>query len=179
VNRRTVAQPETEFARDRAAALGAIANARSDPRFYIVDRDLRVVSASHGMTDASQDGLPPDVHTAVASLLERRPGRNAPLVTALRGDSILRLVPADGREPLFVIFVSQARNPLALAAKRYGFTSREIEVLELLMPGRSSTDIAAHLQISHLTVLQHIRNVGHKMGISKRKEIVAALLGVS
>jgi DNA-binding CsgD family transcriptional regulator len=34
------------------------------------------------------------------------------------------------------------------------------------------------LSISDLTVLQHVKNVGIKMGISKRKEIVATLTGV-
>lgn len=179
MNRRTVAHPEHGYGDDRSAALGAIAHARREPRFYIVDRELRLLSSSHGMTDAADRALPLDVHAVVLALLERRHARSAPLVAPLRGDSILRLVPTDGPEALYVIFVSQARNPLALAAKRYGFTSRELEVLELLLPGRSTSDIAAILQISHLTVLQHVRNVGHKMGTSKRKDIVAALLGIT
>jgi len=90
----------------------------------------------------------------------------------------LRLVPGVGPESLYVIFVTAARNPIALAAKRYGFTTREIEVLELLLQGKSTGDIAATMSISHLTVLQHVKNVGHKMGVSKRKEIVATLTGV-
>jgi DNA-binding CsgD family transcriptional regulator len=171
-------QAERPPARDRVAVLGAIAHARRDPRFYIVDRELRLVSASSGMTDAEHPALPPDVRAAARSLLERR-RTGEPLVTSLGGDSILRLVPSDGHESLYVIFVSQSRNPLALAAKRYGFTSREVEVLELLLPGRSTSEVAAALSISDLTVLQHVKNVGIKMGISKRKEIVAALVGVA
>ncbi len=161
----------------RSAALGVIARSRRDPQFYIVDGALRLVSATAGLADSARPSLPDDIREAARILLERRRSGSEALVIQLRHDAILRLVPADGPEPLYVIFVTEARNPIALAAKRYGFTARESEVLALLLQGKSTGDIAATLSISHLTVLQHIKNVGYKMGVSKRKEIVATLTG--
>lgn len=172
-----VEQLETGTRLSRAAALSSIARARRDPQFYIVDANLRLISATAGLADAAHPSLPPDIRDAARMLLDRRRSDEA-LVTPLRDDAILRLVPGVGPESLYVIFVTAARNPIALAAKRYGFTTREIEVLELLLQGKSTGDIAATMSISHLTVLQHVKNVGHKMGVSKRKEIVATLTGV-
>jgi DNA-binding CsgD family transcriptional regulator len=177
---RTIAieQPETGTRLSRGAALSAIARARRDPQFYIVDGDLRLLSATACLSDAAHPSLPPDVRDAARMLLERRSVPGEALVTPLRDDAILRLVPAVGPKSLYVIFVTEARNPIALAAKRYGFTTREIEMLELLLRGKSTGEIAETLSISHLTVLQHVKNVGYKMGVSKRKEIVATLTGV-
>lgn len=177
---RTIAieQPETGTRLSRGAALSAIARARRDPQFYIVDGDLRLLSATACLSDAAHPSLPPDVRDAARMLLERRRVPGEALVTPLRDDAILRLVPAVGPKSLYVIFVTEARNPIALAAKRYGFTTREIEMLELLLRGKSTGEIAETLSISHLTVLQHVKNVGYKMGVSKRKEIVATLTGV-
>jgi DNA-binding CsgD family transcriptional regulator len=176
---RTIAieQPETGTRLSRAAALSAIARARRDPQFYIVDGNLRLLSATESLADAERPSLPPDVREAARLLLGRRRVPGEALVIPLHDDAILRLVPAVGPESLYVIFVTEARNPIALAAKRYGFTTREIEMLELLLQGKSTGDIAAKLSISHLTVLQHVKNVGQKMGVSKRKEIVATLTG--
>jgi DNA-binding CsgD family transcriptional regulator len=168
---------ETGTRSSRAGALSAIARARRDPQFYIVDGNLRLLSATAGLADAACPSLPPDVRDAARMLLDRRRSDEA-LVSPLPNDAILRLVPCVGPEPLYAIFVTEARNPIALAAKRYGFTTREIEVLALLLQGKSTGDIAATMSISHLTVLQHVKNVGQKMGVSKRKEIVATLTGV-
>ncbi len=89
----------------------------------------------------------------------------------------MRVVPTVGGEPLYVVFMSPARDPLARAIERYSFTNREGDVVALLLQGQSTSDIADELCISQLTVLQHVKNVGRKIGVSKRKEIVATLTG--
>jgi DNA-binding NarL/FixJ family response regulator len=174
----TVEPAESEAGLSRAALLSAIARKRRDPLFYVVDADLQLMCASAGLANSGRTSLPPEVRDAARMLLERPRLASETLVTPLGERSILRLVPAAGSKPLFVIFVTEARNPIALAAKRYGFTTREIDVLELLLRGKSTGAIARELTISDLTVLQHVKNVGHKMGVSKRKEIVATLVGV-
>jgi DNA-binding CsgD family transcriptional regulator len=160
-----------------ATALSAIARARRDPRFYIVDGDLRLLSASAGLLDSELNCLPADVYAVAQRLLARSRTESANLTAPLGNDAIVRLVPAAGPGKMYVIFVSEARNPIALATKRYGFTIRESEVLEHVVRGKSTGDIAGVLTISELTVLQHVRNIGKKVGVSKRKEIVAALAG--
>lgn len=60
-----------------------------------------------------------------------------------------------------------------------GFTEREIEVLELLLQGRTNKQIAASLGISDFTVRDHVSSLLRKSGASTRTELAFfAALGV-
>src|ERR1700694_2206303 len=61
----------------------------------------------------------------------------------------------------------QAPAPLA------GLTSREHEVLRLLVAGRSNKEIAAALFISPKTASVHVSNILGKLGASSRTEAAA------
>ncbi len=54
---------------------------------------------------------------------------------------------------------------------------RESEVVELLVAGASTAEIAAELSISEATVRKHIEHVREKFGVRSRVELVARLLG--
>jgi DNA-binding NarL/FixJ family response regulator len=51
-------------------------------------------------------------------------------------------------------------------------TPRQIEVLRLLEQGRTTTQIAAELHLSHETVRNHIRRLMHRLGAHTRLEAV-------
>jgi two-component system, NarL family, nitrate/nitrite response regulator NarL len=55
------------------------------------------------------------------------------------------------------------------------FTDREVEVLELLVAGMSTAEIAAQLSIRQVTVRRHISHAVHKLHVSTRAEAVALL----
>ena len=56
-----------------------------------------------------------------------------------------------------------------------GLTARELEVLRLLVDGRSSHEIAATLFVSPRTVSTHMTNIFTKLNVNSR----AALVGLA
>jgi DNA-binding NarL/FixJ family response regulator len=71
----------------------------------------------------------------------------------------------------------QPTAPLAQAPEVVGpLTAREIEVLELVVEGRSNSEIAAALVISESTVKNHLRNILEKLHL--RNRIQAAVYAV-
>jgi DNA-binding CsgD family transcriptional regulator len=64
--------------------------------------------------------------------------------------------------------VRAALVPEAPATAPYGLTAREIEVLRLLVDGRSDREIADALFISPRTAQTHVTNILNKLGVSSR-----------
>jgi DNA-binding NarL/FixJ family response regulator len=66
--------------------------------------------------------------------------------------------------------VAMARQPMRTgsAATPAGLSSRELEVLRLLVDGRSDREIAAALFISHHTVMRHVSSILGKLGVESR-----------
>ena len=55
-------------------------------------------------------------------------------------------------------------------------TSRELEVLELIVRGQSNKEIGASLSISEATVKSHINNILGKLGVTDRTQAVTTAL---
>lgn len=64
----------------------------------------------------------------------------------------------------------------AAPARDYGLTGREVQVLELLVAGRSQKQIAGDLSLSPHTVNSHIRNIYAKLHVQSRSSAVAKAL---
>ena len=60
-----------------------------------------------------------------------------------------------------------------------GFTSREVEVLEMLQRGVSNSKIGELLIISERTVRFHLKNIGDKLSASGKAEIIARAISLS
>jgi DNA-binding CsgD family transcriptional regulator len=65
----------------------------------------------------------------------------------------------------------------AYLQKRYGLTSREVEVAMLLAQGRSNTAVAAALHISSHTARHHTQRILAKLGVHSRAEAGAKIRG--
>jgi DNA-binding CsgD family transcriptional regulator len=63
--------------------------------------------------------------------------------------------------------------PLILQA--YGLTGREAEVVQLVLRGRSTEQMAADLVVSPLTVQQHLKAVFEKVGVHSRRDLAAQI----
>jgi DNA-binding CsgD family transcriptional regulator len=59
---------------------------------------------------------------------------------------------------------------------RYDLTARELEVLQLMVGGRSDGEIASKLFISKKTVSVHVNNIKGKLGAESRVHIVTTAL---
>ena len=61
-------------------------------------------------------------------------------------------------------------------AGEHGITARELEIVELILKGRSNKQIAEHLCIAHHTVKNHLYRLYQKMGFKNRHELVTFFL---
>ena len=68
---------------------------------------------------------------------------------------------------------SQLKRPAALKGKRHaGLTPRELEVLQMIVDGKSNKEIASTLDLSANTVAVHRANMMDTLGIHKAAELV-------
>ncbi len=167
-----------------------------EPGTIIVDQDLTLVAATDqawrwigrlGMRPASDDEPLPGFIYAIAT-------RVAASAAQPQRPARVRLQAADGRwavvrvAPLthgpragkgYAITLEAARSddlaPLLMRA--WGFTPREREVARLVIDGLSTDDIAAALFISAHTVRDHLKAIFGKVGVSRRRDLAAALAG--
>jgi DNA-binding NarL/FixJ family response regulator len=71
------------------------------------------------------------------------------------------------------IIDSQLSRPAALKGERdHGLTVRELQILQLIVDGRSNKEIAAQLDLSANTVAVHRANIMDALGIHKTAELV-------
>jgi two-component system response regulator NreC len=72
-----------------------------------------------------------------------------------------------------VVLDPQLSQPAGLKGERdYGLTTRELEILQLIVDGKSNKEIAAQLKLSANTVAVHRANMMDALGIHKTAELV-------
>nr|WP_277345596.1 helix-turn-helix transcriptional regulator [Pseudomaricurvus alkylphenolicus] len=59
---------------------------------------------------------------------------------------------------------------------KYGFTRRELDVLELLMTGATNKQLSSELNLSMATVKTHLQHVFRKASVSSRAELLSRVL---
>jgi DNA-binding NarL/FixJ family response regulator len=71
------------------------------------------------------------------------------------------------------VFDPQVEQPASLKGERTGgLTPRELEVLQMIVNGKSNKEIAAELDLSANTVAVHRANIMNTLGIHKTAELV-------
>jgi DNA-binding CsgD family transcriptional regulator len=119
---------------------------------------------------------------ARAEALAAAPGRGLPAQVRVRVDtgawlyvhaSVLR--DADGRPARTAVMLEPADRAqlLPLLADVHGLTARERDVVELLLAGVATDQLAARLHISRHTVRDHVKAVFAKVGVASRPELTA------
>jgi DNA-binding CsgD family transcriptional regulator len=76
---------------------------------------------------------------------------------------------------MIIIEPAGPREVTWIKATAYGLSDREKEVVELVVRGASTRQIAATLYISEYTVQDHLSNVFDKVGVRGRKALVKRL----
>ncbi len=79
--------------------------------------------------------------------------------------------PPHGRVAVIVEEASGA-SMTPVIGQAYGLTAREAQVMQLLLQGRSTREIAAALSISPYTVQEHCKAIFDKVGVRSRRELV-------
>jgi DNA-binding NarL/FixJ family response regulator len=73
----------------------------------------------------------------------------------------------------------RAARPVSAAPTLDWLTSREQEVLDHILAGENTRNIAAALQISRSTARTHVQNVRRKLGARNKLQVVALALGTT
>jgi DNA-binding CsgD family transcriptional regulator len=163
----------------RDARLLEIVLARKTPDFCIVDRDLNVHLCRGDSMTSANERLPDFIVAAVKPLLASSTFDSA--VVPLRRDLALRVMRLHGDDSRYALFFEpyRGRDLVEAAVKKFALTLREGAVLDLVLRGASTSEIAASLHITDGTVHQHVKNLGAKVGVTRRNAIVATVLGLS
>lgn len=66
-------------------------------------------------------------------------------------------------------------SPFNYRGPRYGLTSREMEVVQLLCCGRTNREISECLKIGQATVKTHLIHIFEKLGVETRSAVVALM----
>lgn len=138
------------------------------------------------MERQTQESLPGPIRAvSLRALAEEKP--KAPGLPAARlcfraeNGQFLTLTASklEGPSGLIQIAVSftatKASDLLPLITEAYGLTEREKEIVDHLLKGKSTKELAQSLHISAYTVQDHLKSIFSKAGVSSRRELISQL----
>ena len=139
------------------------------------DRELRLMLSDNRKTFRD------DILHVVQALIEECVQSNDrhSRIAFLDGHRVVRVTRLDGQpETLYAVSVEYFRggDSLSRAARKYGLTRREIDVLALILEGARATEIARSLQIAETTVQGYYKRLLVKTQSRTRPSMVANVL---
>jgi DNA-binding CsgD family transcriptional regulator len=162
---------------------------RRIPSVYIVDDESNVVLSWHGFGDedlmtggGATPHLPLRIQQAVGELQRLRaqnPEVNAVPFRLLDESYVIRITPISGSLGFFTaVFIEpfKARDHLRSGILRFQLTRREREVIQLLIEGARTSDIALRLGIAQSTVVLHVKSALAKTHSRSRTEMLGKIL---
>lgn len=153
----------------------ALLQLRGTPQFFIADPRSAVTYCSSELTDTP---LLARSKRVFEIMLERGGPIDTLTFERLDANSMLRVVPLiGGNADCYAVFIEpvKSRNSVEAAIKRYDVSRREAEVLELLVAGMTTPQMADRLSISEGTVGDHVKSLFRKTSTNKRSELVARI----
>jgi DNA-binding CsgD family transcriptional regulator len=160
---------------------------------YILDCDLQIVmtwtsqnqrrTALTGLRTRLAERLPTVLEETVRALIggwQSDPATQLPGVARPVPFLVVRTQPVAGPTGLFIgvrIERFHSAHSLAGPAARFHISSRELEVLALLLEGSKLEEIGEALNITTSTVQDHIKSMVEKTQSRNRTELVARVLG--
>lgn len=166
-------------------------HANRGPAVIVVDAHDRIAQSSPGaqehlrrMTEVPNAADPLLIVQALvagARRFARGEADRMPRVRARTADGVwivLHAAPLGGagdRAGDVVVTIEEARpqEVIDLVAAAFGLTMRERDVVEVLLTGADTREIAAALHVSPYTVQDHLKSIFDKAGVASRRELVA------
>ncbi len=166
---------------------------RASPAQFVLDRDYRIEArwipggdendVLQNILELCENGLPPVIEQTVRGLTQTwtddpaswEPGLAIPLPFM-----VVRTAPLTGAGGVkigLLIERYRSRNPLRLAAEKFGMSSRELEVLALVLKGFGTPQVATALDIAESTAHDHVKRMMLKTRARNRVELAAKTLG--
>ena len=163
------------------------------PGLVMIDNEWQIRSATPGAEhwlarlpdgDPRTGRLPSAVLAVAAQGLpdrkRKQPGTVAfSRVLATDGTWILlHGAPLEGEDQPRVVVILEAAHPARiypLLMSAYGLTQRERDVVELVLTGSSTAEIASTLVVSPLTVQNHLKSIFEKTGVRSRRDLVGKI----
>lgn len=148
---------------------------RATVRIYMLDADLRVSGSS-----AQKAELPPALRRTVLPLIHKceldPQSSQAHVVSEGR---IVRLVPMKGYAPGYVVCIERLspHGRLLASLERFKFSPRELDVLLLMLEGRTAKETAQQLNLATSTVVDIITRLLTKTGARNKAALIAKVLG--
>ena len=139
---------------------------------------MRVLFRSRGVDD---ELLSSSVLRSLALQCRESRRSQVDIFEVLDEETVLRIVPLSGRltgcVSVFVDVFSR-RGSVFEAAKKFGLTRRESDVLGLILRAKTNAEIAETLCLAESTVGDHAKSLMRKMSASKRVEIVSRVFNL-
>jgi DNA-binding CsgD family transcriptional regulator len=134
---------------------------------------------------AESTPLPTHVYAVVGRLLAAEAGddpeRPARVRVRIPGGrwAIIEAARIDGIAGAIGVSVhgATAEDILALVARAHGLSTRERELVALVLEGLSTRQLAERMFISRYTVQDHLKSVFDKLGVHSRRELVTGMFG--
>jgi DNA-binding CsgD family transcriptional regulator len=134
--------------------------------YAVATRLLEVERSAHSQAyevDHGHDGFMPKVRLRTAS----------GYWLVLHASRLSRL---DTQAPIAVIFeVAQPAEIAPLIVQAYGLSRRESEIMQSILCGLSTSEVADTLHISSYTVQDHLKAIFDKIGVRSRRELLGQL----
>jgi DNA-binding CsgD family transcriptional regulator len=129
--------------------------------------------------------LPTHVYAVVGRLLAAEAGDdpNRPARVRVRTGrgrwAVIEAARIDGIAGAIAVSVHGATSEdiLALIARAHGLSTRERELVALVLEGLSTRELAERMFISRYTVQDHLKSVFDKLGVRSRRELVTGMFG--
>ena len=166
---------------------------RASPAQFVLSRDYAVESkfvptddpndVLQAILELADEGLPPVVEQAVRTVTATwtdDPATWEPATVVPLPFMVVSVSPLSGPAGLklgVLVERFRSRNPLRLAADKFGMSSRELEVLSLVLKGFGTPQIATALDIAESTAHDHIKRMMLKTRARNRVELAAKALG--
>lgn len=165
----------------------------SGDSFYLLDRDFQIVLAwtseqqrriaLTGLRTRIADRLPRVLEEAVRGLIAGWRSDSSSQKTGVAHPApflVVRTQPMSGPAGLFIgVRIDRFKPPRSLRgpAARFHISTRELQVLAMLLDGEKLEEIARRLHIAPSTVQHHVRSMVDKTESRNRTELIARILG--